>query len=1503
MSDVPASSIDIPSRVIVVGSSAGGLKALQSMLGAVERGSGWCLIVAQHLSPGPSASAGGLADILDRSTALDVVEASDGDLLVADSVFIAPPGHDIVVDADTVSIESPHSQRPWPNIDRLFLSSARAFAERSIAVVLSGTGNDGAAGVEAIESVGGVVVVQQSATFESMPDASFATGSVDIVADAASIPGELTRYFDNAASNSTDAAHPEQLDTIDPIQLADITTILFSRSGVEFSEYKPSTLCRQIARRQRLLALADLDTYIVHLRGAPDEADALVRALLVTVTAFFRDPFVWDGIRDRLITAVAEAKTPQLRIWVPGCATGQEAYTVAMLAADALGVPENELQGRLKIFATDLDEDALDIARRGSFLDSEADLIPVELLKRWTRTTVGGVEFLPALRECIVFARHNVAFDPPFPRLDLISLRNTLIYFQPGLQERVLQLCQFALVPNGLLLLGQSERVPRAGEMFVVVDDDLRLYRRRQHVRMLGLPLGRLDSTSTTSRRAEPFDIASRNSPAESVYYRDILKSLARSALILDDRSALVEVIGDVAPWCFVGEGAHNGTVVDLLRNEYRSAVRAMLSQLRHSTPNTATRSIRTSGGTTHITVTRIESEIRREGGAIVIFDPSPATDAEDAATPTSQIEHTDSEQVGAELESVYEALQATVEDLSTSNEELQALNEELQASSEELQASSEEVQASNEELEATNEELTTLNHELAKRTSDLTRANTDLENIQTSMTNGLVLLDPQFRVTRFTALAVRLFSLIATDVGRLLTAVPTTIEVPGLADALTATFVSGTSRIIELDSADRDLLVQTQPYRGEKNDVIGVIVVVIDVSEITAERRSRESALANLEIVTESIDALVWQRDTSGNLTLLTHRIEDLYGLDRARVLADPSLLLAAVHPDDRARVAATSASSQPNWRIKYRIVRPDGRVRWIDESASLMHPRDGSPPVRVGTATDVTEQQQAAAEQQSRSTVLSMLFDSSLGIFLVDRDDRVVQASTAAEQMTGFDRASLIGRPFSSLVAHGSDGVDTAGPDSRIVRADGRTVPVTLEYPGSPAGGDEPTIVIAHDRSYLRRMSSELAAHEQFDQQTGLLTRRFFRASATEAVAKTQPSAILWIDLDGFKEVNDRLGHRSGDHVLDVVATRLKHAVNKHHLVGRLGGDEFAVLVNRADDLDELDNLAHRILSSIREPIVIDETHALISASIGIAVTPQDGSTADELLHNSDVAMYSAKQNGRDQHVYFTSQMDRDADARAGLRHRLAAAVRHRDFELFYQPIVYVETGEIAMLEALVRWRRGDEVVTAGEFIDLAAETGQLRALGHLIVDCLVSDVEDLYRALGPDHPRVAVNLSATELRERDLMDRLTSWHPSAGFDKIVVEVTEQVTLDPGDRAFDTLALLRRLGATISIDDFGTGYSNLELLGKLKPGIIKIDRSLTESAAVDRRGVRILEAAVQLAHAMEAATVIEGVGSAELSAVAAATDAEMMQGFHLGIPVPLSDIIDSIGRADQVG
>ncbi|MCX6469259.1 MAG: diguanylate cyclase, partial [Corynebacteriales bacterium] len=1396
----------MPPRVIAVGSSAGGLDALTRLFATAVRGRNLCFVVAQHLAPTAESH---LPELLDDATPLTVVSATDGAPVAADTVFVAPPGCDLGLYGGVLRVVAPDGdRRPWPSIDRLFTSVALSMGSDAVAIVLSGTGDDGSSGVESIQSAGGMVVIQEPATaaFPEMPGAGLATGSVDLVLPVDQMLAGIARVVD---SPNAEAAESDSASNLDDSVIEHIIAVVRDATGVDFSGYKQSTLIRQIQRRQRLVDLP-LEAYLERVEHDSAEAIALSRNVLVSVTAFFRDSEVWDAFGVHLQALVdGLGAADELRIWVPGCASGEEAFTVAMLAADALSQRPGGMPLRLRVFATDLDERALVIARRARYSDAAVAAVPEHLRERWMRPVDTEWEVVSELRETLVIARHNVAYDPPFPRIDVISLRNTMIYFQNHLQERVLQLCQFALVPGGMLILGQSERIPRVDGLFAVTDPIHRLYRRGTTSRNHLLPVGRYIPPVYVQPAATP---ASNREPANELL-RQLLATVAPPSLILDDAETVIEVIGDVSSWCAVSVGRYTGHAVDLIRERYRPAVQTMLSQLRHSEPDIVTRVLFEPG------VRRVEVIVARLSasgtGAVVSFRPLP-----DAIEPEPRSVGDGDLVVEEDLRATQDALQATIEDLSSSNEELQALNEELQASAEELQATSEEAQASNEELEATNEELSTLNSELQMRGEEMARLNGDLRNIASSLTSGLVIVDRELRVTRYTPLAVRLFSLIVEDIGRPLPAVPTTLPVPDLVGDLEATIRSRESRMRELSSDDRDLLIQIQPYVGFDDEVLGAIVVVLDVGDVADARRAREAAIHNLEQVAESVREVVWQRNAANELVMITSRVEEIYGLDRAAVLADPELLLEAVHADDVVRVRAAMASVDRRWHVTYRIGRPDGSVRWLDEVAGAAQ-GGGDAGMVIGSAIDVTEAHETARLAEQRTAVLDAVLNTAdTGILILDADDRVLLANRGVAELTGYSPASLIGTPLTVLMEHDDgDSAREADPDGdsasrRIMTSAGAARQVTIEVQPVAGIGDDDVgrgvpgaVALVRDVSRMREISSALATREHYDLQTGLLTRNYLLSKTDELMsAGLHGIALLWIDLDGFKEVNDRFGHRAGDAVLATVATRLQQTARRYDIVGRLGGDEFALLVTRVRDVDSLDNLALRVLAAIREPIPLQDSLAYVSASVGVAIYPQDASDGDQLMHNADTAMYVAKSRGRDRHAYFAPEMNEAADARAAMRQRLGAAISRNEFELFYQPVVEVDGGAVVMMEALLRWRREGSVVSASEFIGHAVETGQMRALGRIVLERLALDTHEFHARLGQNRVPVAVNLSASELDERDITDWLLSWNPPGGLGLVVVEVTESVLLEPESRAIDTLALLRRLGATISIDDFGT-------------------------------------------------------------------------------------------------
>ena len=778
-----------------MGSSAGGIEALSALLGGLDDPTDLALVVAQHLSASHSSP---LAEILDRDAGLAVVEAVGGERLRGGTVHVTPAGVDIdVVDGAIVLTAADDPAASRPSIDGLMRSVAREWADHAVGIVLSGTGDDGSAGIVAIKAAGGVTITQDPSTarFAAMPEAAIATGAVDVIA-APEAMGELLRRTctDDEGGQTGAWGEAERSALIDSVR---------SATGVDFTGYKSGTLERQIARRQAIVGVADPAGYLALVGDDPDEATALMRRMFVSVTGFFRDPSAWERLRHQIEALVARTpRSHQFRIWVPGCATGEEAYTLAMLFSQALGRPA-DLSRRLRLFASDLDDTALEVARQGRYDASAAGDIPEEMLAAFVEITAEGVEVARSLRECIVFAHHDVTVDPPFPRLDLISLRNTLIYFQAPLQERLLRLCSFALGPAGILFLGESEGISSLTDLFAPLDADHPIYQRLATTTLGPFPartaVEQVPSASTSAIRG------TERSRRQIAVLTDVLRMWAPPMLVVNDDDEVVQVVGDVSPWCWVADGPYSNQVTTLMRDDLQPVVTSLLLRLHHGEGDTHSRQVATSDGAVEVTARRLDGS--DQVFAVISFDAALVAASADGRGSTTGVPVAEGGMISeAEYLETHQALQETIEDLTASNEEMQALNEEFQATSEELQASSEEISASN-------EELSTLNDELRVRTAELEASNLDLENLQRSLDTGIFLLDPELRVRSFNQLAVRLFALIDSDLGRPLTSVATTAPVLGLGELLGRVATQGGSELIEASGRTADYLVRLQPY------------------------------------------------------------------------------------------------------------------------------------------------------------------------------------------------------------------------------------------------------------------------------------------------------------------------------------------------------------------------------------------------------------------------------------------------------------------------------------------------------------------------------------------------------------------------------------------------------------------------------------------------------------------------------------------------------------------
>jgi two-component system CheB/CheR fusion protein len=839
-----------------LGASAGGLEALEQFLAQVPSDSGMAFVVVQHLDP---THKGLLVELLQRVTPMPVLQATDRLKVQPDHVYVIPPNRDLSLLHGHLHLLEPAAPRGQRlPIDFFFRALAVDWGDLAIGVVLSGMGSDGTLGLRAIRESAGLVFVQApaSAKFDGMPRSAIDAGLADVVAPAEELPARIIASLQRGARTSPEWPKKE-LGSLDKIVI-----LLRAQTGHDFSQYKKPTIHRRIERRMGLHQLRSVQDYIRYLQDNPAEVDLLFQELLIGVTRFFRDPQAWDRLRDEVFPGFFAAN-PQgavLRAWTPGCSTGEEVYSLAMVFREALDRLPHTRRYSLLIFGTDLDKNAIDRARRGLYPASvSADLSPSRLA-RFFSLEERGYRVRKEIREMVIFAPQNLAMDPPFTKLDLLTCRNLLIYLDAELQKKLLPLFHYSLKPGGVLFLGSAETIGTATDLFTPLDRKYRLYRR------LNRP-GRLEALEFPScfvhRRSEaPVDPARspKGSPVppnlEALTGKLLLQRYVPSAVLVGVEGDILFSSGRTGKYLEPAVGAANLNIfamarpgLDILLHEgFHRALReqgpVVLRQVK----------VGTNGGTQFVDVTL---EVQRDPGPlkdkvmIIFLDvpaPVPSPEPESAAaTGASQ---------GQELHHAREALKlaraelnTTREDMQISREELNSTNEELQSINEELQSTNEELTTSKEEMQSMNEELQTVNHELQAKVDELSWVNNDLKNLLNSTDIATLFLDEAFRIRRFTTQAAKIIRLLPGDVGRPITDITTLLVYPELAEdarGVLETLIYKERQVIALDQ--RWFNVRIMPYRTVENRIDGVVITFADVTVAHALEEALRVAAAENE-------------------------------------------------------------------------------------------------------------------------------------------------------------------------------------------------------------------------------------------------------------------------------------------------------------------------------------------------------------------------------------------------------------------------------------------------------------------------------------------------------------------------------------------------------------------------------------------------------------------------------------------------------------------------------
>lgn len=937
--------------IVGIGASAGGLEALRDMLAPARGPTGMAFVIVQHLDPTHESM---LAQLLDRQTSLEVLQCEGGERIEAEKVYIIPPGHGLAIRQGVLELTEFSQPRGLRRpIDDFFLSLASDQQADAACVILSGTGADGTTGLRAIKEHGGVCLVQQpeSARYDGMPLSAVGTGLVDFIKQPGEMLDCLFAFFHQRPSDEeADAQATLVADHVEDLCKALRTTI-----GHDFSGYKRTTFIRRVERRMHVLGIHSGRHYLARVKSDAAECEALFRDLLINVTRFFRDSELFDRLRTRIIEPlVQQNEGDEIRVWVPGCSSGEEAYSIAMLFAEAARL-RGLSPALVQIFATDIDEQMLSIARDGVYPAAALADIPLDLRERYVVPHAERFTIAPLIRDMIRFSNHSLVKDPPFSRIDLVSCRNLLIYFDDQLQQSVMPLLHYAIRPNGYLFLGPSESVGRFEHLFPAIDPQARLFERAPGPPNYPIDLpGHPRSRAVRSEgRGDRDNGASKGD--ETAAARRIVDRYAPPSLVLDQDGGIIAAYGRLGRFFdFPVTRTGGSSAISLARGGLRNVLGPLLREGRDQRRRVVARDVQVVSeyGTQQIDVV---CDPLADGTLLFVFrDTAPFRPSldEDAAVLDSGDDHLDA--LEDELRVTRHRLRSAVEELETANEELKSSNEEMMSM--------------NEELQSTNEELSTVNDELKSKVDQLTLANSDLRNFFESTDLAVVVLDAALKVRSYTDAATALFPLQPSDRGRPLQDVASRLDGEGyLADArAVADGHPPIQRRLKTRDGTRTLSLRILPYRSQMGSIDGATMVLTDITDALAMERQLAAERERLDMAIQAGGIAIWEYWVDTQEAIVDDHARKILGIDFDVDARDTERRLSRMHPDDRtlfeqalADVIATGGDFESSYRVNV-----DGQVRRIKSFGRMMTDRGRRR--LVGVSIDVTPEYRLAETRE---------------------------------------------------------------------------------------------------------------------------------------------------------------------------------------------------------------------------------------------------------------------------------------------------------------------------------------------------------------------------------------------------------------------------------------------------------------------------------------------------------------------------------------------------------
>lgn len=1507
LSDAP----NVPCCIVTLLASAGGLAPIQQILKDIPADSGAAFFVFQHLAPDNENK---LPELLQKHCAMRVHSAQDQQIVEANQVYVSPPGFNVTLSKGQLHLQSQKGLDIRSQSFNTFLESlAVDQQDKAIAVVLSGASDDGRIGAIVVRQAGGMVIVQDpdTAEFRSMPDRIIEMSGADITLAPDKIAPMLSALIKDHKNGLSLDSNSEGYRQI-MARLKDL-------SEVDFSRYKMSTVKRRISRRMLLNKLEhNIDAYLQLIDRSNQEVELLSRDLLIGVSSFFRDKEAFDTLKESILPRLCmNAKGRELRIWVAGCATGEEAYSFAILCLDFFA--SQGITKEIKVLASDINPESIRKANEGIYTAKQVAELSKQHLSQYFQEVGGAYRVCDGLKKKVIFFKHDLTKDIPFSNIDLVSCRNVFIYLKPEIQQHIVRCFAFGLNKGGALMLSPSESLASHAH-FDMIDERWRIYELTKKPRFFGSSLPGWRMAMDQSYIGTPKKNSNNRAIADDIVKERLLQFLAGRyiplVLLMTAQGEIIYVLGDSTGILHFPSGEPLNDLSRLADPNLRLTISMGLKTLETNNEALFFSGIPIHQGQisklTDLRMHKLFATPKQSDLIVVLFERISPTD--------KPLIYTD-EQVNLDkmtqqrIQDLEEELYFTKQNLRTAVEELEATNEELQSANEEMQSGNEELQSTNEELQSTNEELIALNYEYQQKAAEFSALNDDIHNLMISSELITIFVDADKKIRQLSPKARQVFNLATQDIGRPLEDILKDIFAADIVELVENTLESGKMHEIEDTQGTsgthliNTYLIRTNPFITSSGAISGATINFLDITSIRHIEAEKEHLAA---VVTQSHDPIIIY-NLDGNIISWNKGAQALFGYTEEQALGlSVDDLVPEKHRAMMRSYLNATLKGQNLGVVESKRITQSATELTVSLTLTLLLDNSGKPFAIATTEHDISQQHYLAEEAR----LAAVAFETMDSIMITDADGWIMRVNQSFTEITGFNNEDAIGQKPSILHSgrHQTDFYQSMWTtllkqgswegDIWNKKKNGVIFPARLSITGvkNKAGTITHYIGVFRDITEVKEHEANIHRLAYFDSLTELPNRRMYGEKISNSIALCHRlkvyGALMFIDLDRFKIINDSLGHSIGDELLIAVSKRLKSVLREEDFVARLGGDEFVIITTElgyklSNAASNAEKLAQKILALFSTPFSIKGYELNSSPSIGVALFPNKDDTAEDLLRQADNAMYLSKKMGRNTVRFFDPSLQAEADAWLTMEKDLRSALKNQEFKLHYQP-QFNDKGVSTSVEALIRWDSPEKGrIQPNKFLPICEDTGLILNLGRWILNEACQQMAQWtkeQRAIST----MAINISATQFMSQQFESDVLDAIKNSGVlpECIELEVTENLLLENIDEVSAKMARLKKIGLRFSIDDFGTGYSSLAYIKKLPIDQIKIDQTFIRDILTDKDDALIVESTIVMASRLGLDIIAEGVETKEQFQYLASCGCPNFQGYVYSPAVPADEL-----------